>query len=228
MKLENSTTWPDEFLRHMMAWVFRELDMPARTIKHARFRNSRSHWGGLARSWKRQISVCVSADERNFPADCSGHARRGRCPPDAYADRMECLIAITAHESYHVAAAHVPAHQQKTRGRSTFASSEPATCAAHMRVLYAFRANRAALMAEWTATPAPAVIVPEIAQSDAANAMQIKRATAAIAKMERWAKRMRAATNKFNKYRRTVRYYERTLGAAAIGNPNTAKSTKGK
>jgi hypothetical protein len=100
-RFENSTHWPDRFLKRMAAWCCRELDVPVRLIRHYRFRNSRSAWGGCARPWSKQISVCVGPASW-FPHSCSTH-RTG----DTFTDQLECLIAVTAHEIYHVAAHHV-------------------------------------------------------------------------------------------------------------------------
>lgn len=202
MKLENSTTWPDHFLRRMLAWTCKELDMPVRTIRHARFRNSRAAWGGVARSWKGQITTCVHPDPMRFPAACSTH-KAG----ESFADRIECLVAVTAHEAYHIAAALVPDHQQKTRGRSSCASSEAATCVAEFKVLDAFRANREALLADWNAAPAMEI--------KTTVSVQAIRAHAAADKLAKWERKMKAAANKVKKYRRQVAYYNRVLPLAA-------------
>ena len=201
MKIKNSTKWSNEFLRRMTAWCCRELDIPVRLIKVAVFRNSRSMWGGLARGWKRQISVCVSPLESAFPAACPTH-REG----EKFVDRIECLVAVTAHEAYHIAADRHPDHQQKTRRRDDYGSSERITCNMQFKALNAFRANREALLAEWNV---PVKEAPKVSPQE-------QRAKEAERQLAAWKKKGKLATTKIRKYRTRVTYYNRVLGKAAV------------
>jgi hypothetical protein len=152
MKIKNSTSWQDWMLRRMVSWCCKELEMPVRSVKLAVFRNSRSTWGGCARGWRGQISVCVTRNEAEFPARCDNH-KGGE--PESFSDRFECLVAVTAHELYHIAAHCANDHRQRTRnyGRGGYQSSERVTCAQEIRVLKSFRTSREALLAEWNIAP---------------------------------------------------------------------------
>jgi len=200
MRLENSTHWSDLFLRRMVSFCCKELEVPVRTIKHARFRNSRSSWGGVARSWKRQITACVGRPEC-FPTTCNTHK-----VGESFADQVECLVAVTAHEIYHVAATHVPKHQQKTRGRDSYASSERATCVAEFQVLNAFRADRANLLADWER---PFAIEPVI------KTVQEQRAEIAEQRLTYWLRKAKLAATKVRKYKAKVAYYAKKQAVAA-------------
>lgn len=204
MRVINSTDWTDEFLKQMLRWVCFELEMPVRALKIAKFRNSRSAWGGVARAWKSQITVCVGK-ARLFPIEFgSAHY----CPGEVFSDRVECLIAVTAHEAYHVAASNVKEHQQRTRrGRESFSSSERATCAAELRVLKSFRNQRETLLAKWSIP----VETPILRISP-----QAEKSMKATRLLQRWERKMKFAANKVRKYRRQVAYYEKALAKAAI------------
>ena len=200
MKIKNSTAWSDEFLRRMTAWCCRELEIPVRLIKTGVFRNSRSTWGGLARGWRRQISVCVSPRDSDFPASCSTHR-----DDEKFVDRIECLVAVTAHEAYHIAADRHPDHQQKTRRRDDYGSSERITCNMQFKALNAFRANRKALLAEWNV---PVKEAPKVSP-------QVQRAKEAEDRLAAWQKKAKLAATKIRKYRARVTYYNRVLERAA-------------
>src|SRR5579859_4853375 len=108
-RFQNCTHWPDYFLKRMSAWCCRELEVPVRLIRHYRFRNSRRAWGGAARPWRKQITVGVGAASW-FSRGCGIHQEG-----ETFTDQIECLVAVTAHEIYHVAAVHIPKHRQSTR-----------------------------------------------------------------------------------------------------------------
>ena len=180
--------------------------MPIRAVRLAVFRNSRSTWGGCARGWRGQISVCVTTNEAEFPANASTHGNGER-----FIDRMECLVAVTAHELYHVAAHCVTDHRQRTRGYGMGqGSSERVTCAQEIRVLNLFRQSREPLLAEWNITPERAA-KPQITIVD-------KRKAKAIADLEKWERKLKLAKTKVAKMKRRVKYYSR---AENISQPNS-------
>jgi hypothetical protein len=198
MKLQNTTDWPDWFLRRMVAWCCRQIGMPQRTILGATFRNSRGAWGGAARTWLKRITVCVGPESR-FPASCGTHE-----PGESFADRLECLVAVTAHEAYHVAAEWADEHRQRTRGKR-HGSSERRTCLEEMRILRLFRANREFLLADWSrAIERPAKPKASI---------QDKRAAKAQADLERWQRKLKLAQTKCRKLKQRVAYYDKALAA---------------
>lgn len=202
MKLKNTTDWTDHFLRRMVAWCCRQIDMPVRSIHSAVFRRSRAAWGGCARYSRRQISVCVG-DARHFPANAGSHEKG-----EAFADRLECLVAVTAHEAYHIAAHAVDDHRQKTRrGTDRTASSERRTCLEEMRVLRVFRANRDALLAEWSVPPVKRESWPKAS-------VQERRALKAANDLARWQRKLKLAQTKCRKLKQRVNYYDKAMAAA--------------
>lgn len=194
MKIKNSTSWNDWMLRRMIKWCCSKLEMPLHSIKVCVFRNSRATWGGCARSWKKQITVCVTDKESEFPASCSTHAAG-----EKFADRIECLVAVTAHELYHIAAHCVSEHRQRTRGYGKGqGSSERVTCAEEMRVLNLFRQDRECLLTEWQIAP---LINPKLSLTE-------KRAVKAKIDLARWTRKLKLAQTKVSKLKRRVKYYQ--------------------
>ncbi len=173
--------------------------MSPKICRRAVFRNSRSAWGGAARDWRGQVTVCIGKPSQ-FPANCSTHE-----PGEQFADRVECLVAVTAHELYHLAAHSEPDHRQRTRRRKEFASSERVTCRWEMKCLRAFRHSRELLMTDWSHEPAR--------QAKPVLSIQDKRAAKAQAKLEQWQRKAKLAATKVRQYKKQVAYYDRTLAA---------------
>lgn len=182
--------------------------MPLRACKLAVFRNSRSTWGGCARGWRGQISVCVTENEAEFPARCDSHNNGA---PESFVDRVECLVAVTAHELYHVAAHAVAEHRQRTRGYGKGrGSSERVTCGQEIRVLRLFREQRATLLPQWQLTPTREM-KPQQSITD-------KRQAKAIADLARWMRKLKLAQTKIFKLKRRVKYYETENGKTPLDN----------
>lgn len=195
MKIRNSTNYPDYMLRRMVGWCCQQIGMPVNSIALAVFRNSRSSWGGCARSWRKQISVCVHPSERIWPQSCSTHE-----PGEVFGSRVECLVAVTAHEAYHIAANLVDTHKQRTRGKGLrYQSSERTTCKEEMRVLRLFRENCVVLLTEWLQPP----------MTDGEKVITDKRADKAKADLLRWQRKFKLAQTKVRKLKARVAYYER-------------------
>jgi hypothetical protein len=133
---------------------------------------------------------------------------------EAFADRVEALVAVTAHELYHCAADRHPDHRQRTRRRNSFGSSERLTHVMEVKVLRAFRANREALLAAWSADDAKPVTVK--AKSNVVE----KRAAKAANDLSRWERKLKLAKTKVAKCRQRVRYYERRQAATQSGDGN--------
>lgn len=62
MKLKNTTDWPDHFLRRMVAWCCRELDVPASYLRLATFTKYRGSFRGRAWHRSRRILIRIGAD----------------------------------------------------------------------------------------------------------------------------------------------------------------------
>jgi hypothetical protein len=201
MKLRNSTTWPDHFLRRMTAWCCDQLDMPRSYVLAAQFANSRSKWGGLAYLRQRRMGVRVSAKESDFPETAR---QPGSDATELLADRLECLIKVTAHELAHhdqYRLEHAERVSNRTR-RGGWGGSEGRTQALAFQVLRAFRANREALLAEWSVPPAERQAKPKAS-------IQEKRAAKAQADLDRWQRKAKLAATKIRKLKARVRYYDR-------------------
>lgn len=198
MKLRNSTRWGDPFLRKMIAWVCRELDMPVRSIRSARFHKAKNAYNGMAWGWCGKIRVAIGDNS-------SGTIRETRDGMnEVYVDDVELLVYITAHECYHVAARVVPHHQQSTRaGRS--GSGEAITRAAGWKVLRSFRERRQELLANWD------LFLPTNPKPSARES----RAMEAEYRLSVWQKKSKLAATKIRKYKARVAYYTRTLAKAA-------------
>lgn len=186
MKIQSSLTgFQPWFLRRLTVWCCKQLEMPARGVR-AVFRNSRSCWGGCARGWRRQITVCVG-DAKWFPKQAKElHV----------ADRLECLVWVTAHEL-----AHVMQYAQRTRTRlqGGYGGSEKSTDWHAVPIVEAFRAQRESLLAQWSAEPVMA-IRPVVSVTD-------RRARKARSDLERWQRKLRLATTKVRKLKLRVKYY---------------------
>lgn len=200
MKLKNSTDWTDHFLRRMVAWCCKQIGMPVRVVWQAQFRNR--HMGYAGRACYDSHRIVCSIGLAGFPM--SPDDRPGM-QNEAIADRIEALVALTAHELYHLAARYVPAHRQKTRRHERFASSEQATRHEEVRVLRLFRAERDALIAQWS-------VEPEKRERPKLS-IQEKRTAKAQAALDRWQRKAKLAATKVKQYKRQVAYYDKALAA---------------
>jgi hypothetical protein len=208
MKLKNSTDWPDHFLRRMVSWCCKELDIPVRTIKEAVFRNRSHNFSGHAYPWRKRIVVSCAAQLVPVPPN---HERKYH--KLGFEDAVDCLVAVAGHEIYHVAAEHVPEHKQRSRrfGRSA-GSSEKATCHAEYKVQAAFRAQRESLLAAWSEpTTKDLTVKPKASTVE-------RRAAKAATDLARWERKLKLAKTKVATYRRRVRYYEKRSTAATKSN----------
>jgi hypothetical protein len=191
MKLKNSTSWPDHFIRRMAAWCCRQSGLPVRELRHAEFRNRKRSYSGHA--WMSGRIVC-SIGRLGFPTQPD---TRDGMQGEILADRLECLVAITAHEIEHIC----QYRENRSRALKNRRRSEPATRAHEIRVLRLFRANRESLIAEWSATPKQRETIKRTRQE--INDAKARKMLAA------WERKLKLAKTKVAAYRRKVRYYDR-------------------
>ena len=200
MKLNNTTDWPDHFLRRMTAWCCRRLDLPVRYVKGARFGNSINAWGGRAYLVQHRIGARVGGDG-HFPTltrmrETSHH--------EPIVDRIEALVMVTAHELAHLE--QWRRHTTTRRGRDG-GGSESITDHAALTVLNEFRAGREVLLANWNAADEkPIKARPSVIE---------ERAAKAEVALARWSKKLRLAQTKIRKLKARVRYYSRKQAAAS-------------
>ncbi len=224
MKLKNSTDWPDYFLRRMVAWCCREVGLPASVVHRIAFGNrSRGAYSGHAwQSMRVHVSI---GPESCYPT--TGHLYPG-CTSEAYRapalqDRVEGLVAVTAHELTHLRDYHDHRERQRARNELLRAgnfpqplvkrrrSGERHTMHEERRVIELFRAQRDSLLAAWSEAPTERAVKP-------VATIQEKRATKAQSDLERWQRKLKLAQTKCRKLKQRVAYYEKSL-AAKRGTP---------
>jgi len=152
MKINNSTDWSDAFLRRMTVWCMKQVGMPVRYMRAATFRNRQTtSFSGHACPWSRNIVVSIGVD-RFFPRSVSTHGEGVW-----FNDRVEALVAVTAHEVFHVEAERKGSvHYQNTRGSGRGSgSSEAVTCKVEIELLNAFRKQRVELIVAWSQVEKP-------------------------------------------------------------------------
>jgi hypothetical protein len=210
VKLTNTTDYPDRFLRRMVSWCCRQLDLPVKHVRAARFRN-RSDGLTSGHAYPGARRFCISL---------------GRCyvwvgattVTKTYPDRLKTgntddLVRVTAHELAHLMLAREGSRTRVSRRYHSVSTggSEPQTRRHENYVIEAFKGRRGELLAEWgreapqegpsatpEATPAPAV--PDYVR---------RRAAKAASYLERWKRRLKVAQTKVRKYRKQVAYYEK-------------------
>ena len=199
MKIQNSTNWSEPFLRKMVAWCARQVGAKIKWIPPIKFHNAERGWSG--RGGPTRVRVGISPNEKFSYTNTTGYRYGGVVIPDL-ADRIETLIAVTAHELRHV--------QQYAKKRiltlRKYKTVESDAMQAEIAALKEFRANRETLLAEWGAAPAE---TPK-AKPTAAGVIE-RRAAKAADDLKRWQKKLKTAANKVKKYRARVRYYERKI-----------------
>jgi alkyl hydroperoxide reductase subunit AhpF len=190
MKIKNSTDWPVHFLRRMAGWCCRQVGLPASKLRQAEFRNrttrsysGHAYYGGRV--------VCSIGPAHRFPL--APDTRDGMAG-EIIADRVEALVAITAHEVEHI-------HQFRTGKMNKIAGRvEAHTRAVEVRVLRAFRAARETLLAEWSVEPV------RIEKPKAS--IKERRASKAADDLARWQRKLKLAQTKVRKLKVRVRYYD--------------------
>lgn len=212
MKLKNSTDFDDKFLRRMVSWCCKELDMPVKTVQSATFTNTKRIWRGRAFIERKAILCRVGAMLEPRTDNRPG------MDGVTLADRLEVLVYLTAHELYHLAAEWVPHHKQRTR-RGYSGSGEAITRSVGKRVMLAFRESRDRLLAEWSEKPADESLEPsnKFDGVPVVRAFVKERADKAAKLLTVWERKLKLAKSKVRKYRSKVRYYENKTQAATKG-----------
>jgi hypothetical protein len=202
VKLKNTTDYEDRFLRRMVAWCCRQLEMPVKYVRGARFGNARHFWGGLAYLDCRRIGVRVGS-----PKNCDQPLKHYKFRDGFQVvtnNRLEVLLLTTAHEL-----AHLDAYRRKnmTRGNGRgHGGSERYIEGRAAQVLEAFRAMRAELLSSWLVAPSTPAERPVLS-------VQQVRATKAISMLDKWQRKAKLAATKVRQYKKQVRYYEKALAA---------------
>lgn len=207
MKLRNTTDFPDYFLRRLVSWCCRELELPASKVRQVTFANSRGAYGGCAYLGNLSVGVRIGPPGY-FPCKTAKHYDGLQ---ETLVDRTEGLVAVTAHEL-----AHLEQYRRRTTTRrGGFGGSERLTDAMAFRCLRAFREQRDSLLAEWSEPPAvrPAKPKPSVVE---------QRAAKIDADLARWNRKLKLAQTKIRKLKKRAAYYSRKLGVAATSAPATS------
>lgn len=199
MRLRNSTDFSDRFLRRLVSWCAKMAELPPSKVRAAQFTTTRAAYRGRA-WWSMRILVRIG-DAKHFPVN-GKYPGLVRAPEYVLADRIEALVHITAHEIEHLYDYHEGIRITR-EGQVDFRA---------LKTLEAFRENRDALLAEWSA-PTAIDLAPKKPTTSVVDA----RAKKALADLQRWETRLRLAKTKVSKYRARVRYYERKSAAKKGG-----------
>jgi hypothetical protein len=192
----NTSPWPSGFLKKMLRWIMREMDVPRASLRGVYFRKrSNPHWSGRAFAHQRRIVVSIGLS--GYPERWSGYSRA--CRPQnggeylTIQDAFEALVITTAHELGHI--------RHFAQGHFCKGSEDLADPPARM-VLRRFREARESLLSDWQAC-----------QSDNKDNLKTsiteKRFAKAAAALARWQRKMKLAKTKVSVYRRKVKYYEK-------------------
>lgn len=226
MKLKNSTDFSDAFLRRMVSWCCRELELPVSYIREAQFRNRQSSYSGHA--WPYERRICVSVGTHRRIERQVDHAERPthttrfcevREPgkPVIYREfvpdplplekRIDFLVRVTAHECAHLMLSRfgrsMPKDAQKPHGRRKLVhgGSEQQTEWHEKKLMALFEANRDALLAAWNE--------PVAERAKTTIPISEKRQAKVLSDLERWNRKLKLAQTKIRKLKKRAAYYER-------------------
>ena len=195
MKLKNTTHWPEWYLRRAVSWACRQVGLPPSKLKLAEFGvRSDEYVNGVAWMTDRRIRVVVGKNTTTGELS----ARFGS-DGLAYNDKTEAMIAILAHEVEHIHQGYDNAYRPRR--------VEPGADREMERVLGLFRANRAALEAEWMRKP------ERVAALSSKPSLVEKRAAHASKMLAEWDRKLATAKRTRAKWAKKVKYYAKKEGA---------------
>ena len=140
MTFEISITWiSKEFLKNMTHWVAQQVEIDPHRDLTVKFRNRKDSFSGV--SFGGWIAIRISTN----PCFCYPPFKRHGADAGDYSDRVEALVAIAAHEMQHVIQ-----YRKGVIRKMTKKQKEQDAHKTEMRVKLLFRAQREALMAEWS------------------------------------------------------------------------------
>lgn len=211
-KWKNTTDWSDRYLRRMLSWVCKELELPRTFIRRVEFGNRKTAtWSGWA-SDSGRILVRIGPAS-HFPR--KSNVFRDGFTAGVIADRVEALVYVTAHEAAHCDNAR-RGNRSRGNGRSrSNCGSERLTDGMAVRVLKVFREKRAELTAAWDKAPER--------EAKPVESVIAKRAAHAADMVKKWERRAKAARTKLKAWQRKVAYYERKYPNGEYPEPGNVK-----
>ncbi len=194
MQLINSTDYPDYFLKRMVSWCCKQLDLPIRCVREAAFRNTAKTWGGIAyRSYRIGVRI-GSAD--HYPTN---YRMRSTGKMIGLSDRLEGLLMATAHELAHLM---YMRNGNKSRRSGGNGGSEHNTDWQVQQVMQVFRSQRNELVTAWNCPLKECTAKPKLS-------VRQRRAATAQTYLAKWQRKLKLAKTKIRKYKQRVRYYEK-------------------
>lgn len=200
MILRNSTDFSDRFLRRMLSWICRAMELSPKKIKEAKFQNTRHLFSGHAH-WRSRILVKIGGDGGDMYPYTRSRNEHG--PVYTLADRMESLIHVSAHEAAHI---------ERWHRLGDVRNNEADVDRVALIVLKAFRVERERLLAEWTGPPVEVTAELVAADNSATPAFVERRAAKAVADLARWTRKLKLAQGKVRKLKAKVTYYAKKSG----------------
>lgn len=193
MKIKNTTEWPDYFLRRLTSWCCKQTGCKVRDIKIAEFRN-RSYGACSGRAHLRigRVFIAIGPAD-NFPVKPSRYPGR---TSDAFLsppmkDRLDALVAVTAHEVTHI-------REWNTHCRR----GERRTRLEERKAVAAFNEQRDKLIGQWMSPPPERKTKPTLTRQE-------KNEQRSRELLKNWERKLKMAENKVKKYRQKCRYYDR-------------------
>ena len=109
MRFKNTTDYSDKFLRRMLSWCCKELDMPIRkTVRSVSFANTKNAWSGCA-WYSGKIAIRIGS-EKHFPYRPFYYRTN---EPNWLNTRLQALVIVTSHEIAHLRQTQSPALRQQ-------------------------------------------------------------------------------------------------------------------
>ena len=210
MKLKNTTTLSDSFLRRMTGWVRAEVGLPAAKLRQANFTKTLRYFRGRAWSSGR-ILVRIKVDQiGGYPVNWTHRGVELNIP-----DAVASLVYVTAHEVCHLLNWHVPGQDRELREHRDL---EPHCVRIGKSVMTKFLTDREALLATWNEPGKEREGKSTVSVSE-------KRAAKVQADLDRWLRKLKLAQTKVKKLKLKVGYYERKQAAESKIKPEESSCT---
>lgn len=193
MKLTNTTHLAPHFIRRMVSWCCREIDLPARSVKVATFCRRTYGTGCNGRAWYRSEILVRVGPDRGYPIQWDHRGVELVIP-----DQLAAIVCVTAHELQHLKNWHTPGMDAKLRADRDM---EPHCVRIGKAVMLRFEEHRVELLAAWNKVPAR-----QAADRGPRNIVA-ERAAKVTADLARWERKLKLARTKVAKLKQRVAYY---------------------
>jgi hypothetical protein len=198
MIINNKTDYSSHFIRNMVLWVAKKIDLSTRDISKADFFNYSGAYRGRCWFRERRFNVRIGSD-KFFPR--TPHIHHGI--PCWIETRIQALVLITAHEMVHIDQATRP----KPAVRRTSQDLETECERRSRDVLLSFLENQEELLQQWNTEPASK---KKVASKKSATEIREARARELL---KTWERKHNLAKKKVAAYRTKVAYYEKKKAA---------------